>query len=63
MVDTKLEKKHIVMYTDADISANLALSGLLAAPILLEGKQVSVGDRYMRGANYATHVGGFALEQ
>ena len=49
------------MYTDADISANLGLSGMMAAPILLHNKVVSVGDRYMRGANYATHEGGFAL--
>jgi hypothetical protein len=39
-------KKHLVAYFDADLSADLGLCGLLAQPILAEGKQVSVGQRY-----------------
>jgi len=38
--------KHISSYYDADLSADLALSGLLAYPLLKEGKMVGVGQRY-----------------
>jgi hypothetical protein len=39
-------KKHIASFYDADLSADLALIGLLAHPILKEGKKCGVGQRY-----------------
>jgi len=39
-------KRHIAAYFDADLSADLGLCGLLVHPILVEGKKVSVGQRY-----------------
>lgn len=43
--------RHIVCYTDADLSANLAQLGALAAPILTAGAAAGLGQRYgMDGA-------------
>lgn len=39
-------KKHVASYYDADLSADLTLSGLLVHPILCEGKKLGVGQRY-----------------
>lgn len=39
-------RRHIIIYTDADLSANLAQSGALIHPILTEGKVAAVGHRY-----------------
>jgi len=38
--------KHIASFYDADLSADLSLIGLLAHPILKEGKKCGVGQRY-----------------
>jgi len=40
------DKKHVASYYDADLSADLTLSGLLVHPILCEGKKLGVGQRY-----------------
>ncbi len=39
-------KKHIISYTDADLSSNLAQSGNLIIPIAQEGKKASLAHRY-----------------
>ncbi|GAA4556455.1 hypothetical protein [Pseudonocardia xishanensis] len=43
--------RHVVCYTDADLSANLAMLGSLVAPIVLGGAVAAAGQRYgMPGA-------------
>lgn len=39
-------KEHIIMYTDSDLSANCAMSGLLCANIVTDGHPISCGHRY-----------------
>jgi len=39
-------KQHVSSYYDADLSADLALVGLLTHPILVNGKKMGVGQRY-----------------
>ena len=43
--------RHVVCYTDADLSANLAQLGALVAPVVAENKAAALGQRYgMPGA-------------
>lgn len=43
--------RHVVCYTDADLSANLAQFGTLVAPVVAENKAAALGQRYgMPGA-------------
>ncbi|MFI7587441.1 hypothetical protein ACIB24_10250 [Spongisporangium articulatum] len=50
--ETPPEARHVVAYTDADLSSNLAMSGTLAGPILeTDGVAATLGQRYgMPGA-------------
>eukprot|EP00927_Polykrikos_kofoidii_P026852 TRINITY_DN2383_c0_g1_i3.p1 TRINITY_DN2383_c0_g1~~TRINITY_DN2383_c0_g1_i3.p1 ORF type:complete len:494 (+),score=92.34 TRINITY_DN2383_c0_g1_i3:45-1526(+) len=40
------DKEHIVLYTDSDLSANCAMSGLLCSNIVAKGHPISCGHRY-----------------
>lgn len=40
------EKKHVIVFTDADLSANLTQVGSLVFPIVTENKVASLGQRY-----------------
>ena len=40
------ETKHIVIYTDTDLSANLTQVGTLIEPIVTQSKAISLGQRY-----------------
>ena len=42
----KTKENHIVMFTDADLSANLGQIGKLINPILIDNKSCTVGQRY-----------------
>ena len=42
----KTKRNHIVMFTDADLSANLGQIGKLIMPILIDNKSCTVGQRY-----------------
>tara|TARA_B100000809_G_scaffold261729_1_gene311183 strand:- start:2089 stop:3405 length:1317 start_codon:yes stop_codon:yes gene_type:complete len=42
----KAKENHIVMFTDADLSANLGQIGKLIRPILTDNKSCTVGQRY-----------------
>ncbi|MGI9598637.1 MAG: hypothetical protein ACR2QK_20905 [Acidimicrobiales bacterium] len=52
------DRRHVALYTDADLSANLAQTGLLAAPIIEDRASAVVGQRYgIEGAVLVTADG------
>lgn len=43
--NTPREGRHLVVFTDADLSTHLGQTGLLMGPLLREGKRVAIGSR------------------
>ena len=53
--------RHIVIFTDADLSTNIAQAGLLLSPLEDKNRMCAIGTRYSAGGVYCTPKGAMGV--